>query len=214
MARKEPVRKKEAARAGAPPAAEGVGANVTAAGAAGAGGSKVLHTAAWIERQLDAFAAAALAETGGAGQLVVAGIRTHGALLADRLAALLERKLGRPVPVARLDVTLYRDDLSRPGRLKAYHGTEMLCPIDEQTVILLDDVFYTGRTIRAALDLLMDFGRPRAVRLYVLLDRGGHELPLRPDLCGEKLTLAPGESVRVHLKELDGEDAVVLAREQ
>jgi pyrimidine operon attenuation protein/uracil phosphoribosyltransferase len=116
--------------------------------------------------------------------------------------------------VAHLDVTLYRDDLACSGGVKPYRGTELLCPLDGRTVILVDDVFHTGRTIRAALDLLMDYGRPRAVRLYVLVDRGGRELPLRPDQAGETLAVRPGERVVVRLKELDGADAVVLAPEK
>ncbi len=180
--------------------------------ASGAGG-RILRDAAWVARQLEALSLAAAKEAG-PGELVLAGIKAGGAVIADRLAALLEKRTGKRPPVAHLDVTLYRDDLSRPGRIRTYRGTEMLCPIDDKTVILVDDVLYTGRTIRAALDLLMDFGRPRAVRLYVLVDRGGRELPIRPDVLGGEIEAALGERVEVRLKETGGADAVVLAPEK
>jgi pyrimidine operon attenuation protein/uracil phosphoribosyltransferase len=143
--------------------------------------------------------------------LVLLGIPTRGVLLAERIGAVIEGLAPGSVEVGALDVTMYRDDLRR-------HPTRTPQPtrvpgggIDGATVVLVDDVLFSGRTIRAALDALNDLGRPRAVRLAVLVDRGHRELPIRPDFVGKNLPSAPAERVNVHVAEFDGVDEVVVA---
>ena len=146
----------------------------------------------------------------GTADLVILGIPTRGVELAQRLAANLSDIGGEPVPVGSLDVTMYRDDLDR-------HPTRGPAPttipdggIDVRTVVLVDDVLFSGRTIRAALDALADIGRPAAVRLAVLVDRGHRELPIRPDFVGKNLPSARSERVNVRLVGIDGEDEVTI----
>ena len=146
----------------------------------------------------------------GTSDLVLMGIRTRGVPLARRLAALLTEIEGVDVPCGSLDVTLYRDDLSRRGPLPLGE-TRFPGPIDGREVVLVDDVLYTGRTIRAALEAVTEVGRPRAVRLVVLVDRGHRELPVRADHVGKNLPTAADEEVQVLLAEVDGEDAVVIS---
>ena len=141
--------------------------------------------------------------------LVVVGIHTRGVPLARRLAGKLEEIEGRPVPAGALDVAMYRDDIGmRPPQ--ATHDTELPFELAGKVVVLVDDVLYTGRTVRAALDALTDFGRPRAIQLAVLVDRGHRELPLRADYVGKNLPTAPDQAVRVLLDETDGSDGVVI----
>jgi pyrimidine operon attenuation protein/uracil phosphoribosyltransferase len=141
--------------------------------------------------------------------LVVLGIPTRGAVLARRLAAAMSEVAGRPVPVGSLDVTLYRDDLAgQPVRPTG--RTEVPADIDGAVVVLVDDVLYSGRTVRAALDAVTALGRPAAVRLAVLVDRGHRELPIRPDSVGRNLPSAKSERIRVHLTEVDGRDEVTI----
>ncbi|HKO84282.1 MAG TPA: bifunctional pyr operon transcriptional regulator/uracil phosphoribosyltransferase PyrR [Actinomycetota bacterium] len=141
--------------------------------------------------------------------LVVVGIHTRGVPLARRLAGKLEEIEGRPVPAGALDVAMYRDDIGmRPPQ--ATHDTELPFELAGMVVVLVDDVLYTGRTVRAALDALTDFGRPRAIQLAVLVDRGHRELPLRADYVGKNLPTAPDQAVRVLLDETDGSDGVVI----
>jgi pyrimidine operon attenuation protein / uracil phosphoribosyltransferase len=147
----------------------------------------------------------------GARDLVLMGIRTRGVPLAARLASTLRDIDGVEVPHGALDVTLYRDDLSRRGPLPLGE-TRFPTSIDGKVVVLVDDVLYTGRTIRAALEALAEVGRPRAVRLAVLVDRGHRELPIRADHVGKNLPTARDEDVRVRLGEVDGEDAVDIVR--
>lgn len=145
--------------------------------------------------------------------LVVLGIRTRGVPLAARVAALLERvEPGADIPHGILDVTMYRDDLHR-NPTRGIEATE-LPPggLDDKVVILVDDVLYSGRTIRAALDAISDLGRPRAVRLAVLVDRGHRDLPIRADFVGKNLPTSSSERVRVHLAEIDGRDEVLIQR--
>ena len=145
----------------------------------------------------------------GTDDLVLVGIRTRGAPLADRIAAAIASFEGVDLPSGALDVTLYRDDvaLKRPRGLEA---TTIPGDIDGRVVVLVDDVLYTGRTIRAAFDALLDLGRPRAIRLAVLVDRGHRELPIRADFVGKNLPTAATEVVKVNVKEIDGEDAVLI----
>jgi pyrimidine operon attenuation protein/uracil phosphoribosyltransferase len=141
--------------------------------------------------------------------LVVLGIPTRGAVLARRLAAAMTEVGGRPIPVGSLDVTLYRDDLAgQPVRPTG--PTEVPADIDGAVVVLVDDVLYSGRTVRAALDAVTALGRPAAVRLAVLIDRGHRELPIRPDSVGRNLPSAKHERIRVHLTEVDGRDEVTI----
>ncbi len=145
-------------------------------------------------------------------QVVVVGIQDSGVPLARRLAGLLEKIWGHPVPAGTLDITLHRDDLDQRVTPQL-RPTEMPCDITGRTVVLVDDVLFSGRTIRAALDALMDLGRPGSIRLAVLVDRGHRELPIRPDFVGKSISTGAGERVHVELTELDGRDLVTLVRE-
>jgi len=140
-------------------------------------------------------------------QVVIVGIRTRGGPLADRLATLLEEIEGVAIPSGILDIGMYRDDIDRRPRT-ALGPTEVPVNIDGRTVVLVDDVLYTGRTIRAALDALADLGRAAVVQLAVVVDRGHRELPIRADFVGKNLTTALSEHVTVRVVEVDGEDGV------
>lgn len=164
-----------------------------------------------IGRALTRIAHEILERTNGAGDVVLLGIPTRGVPLAHRLAARIEQVEGHPVPAGSLDITMYRDDLRlRPARALG-HTAVPAAGIDGRIVVLVDDVLYSGRTVRAALDALGDIGRPRAVQLAVLVDRGHRELPVRPDYVGKNLPTSQREVVRVLLAEVDGEDAVLLS---
>jgi pyrimidine operon attenuation protein/uracil phosphoribosyltransferase len=164
--------------------------------------------AAEISRALSRIAHEVLERNKGAGGLVLLGIPTRGVQLARRLAHRLVEIEGTEVPVGALDVTMHRDDLRRQP-IRTIGATDVPDGgIDDRVVVLVDDVLYSGRTIRAALDALSDLGRPRAVRLAVLVDRGHRELPIRADHVGKNLPTSQLERVRVHLSEVDGEDSV------
>jgi pyrimidine operon attenuation protein / uracil phosphoribosyltransferase len=167
-----------------------------------------------IRRALSRIGHEILERTDGATEVVLLGIPTRGVPLARRLAARLSQTEGIEVPVGSLDITLYRDDLRlRPARTLG--PTEVPeSGIDGKVVILVDDVLYSGRTVRAALDALGDLGRPRAVQLAVLVDRGHRELPIRPDYVGKNLPTAKREEVKVRLTETDGQDCVLLQARQ
>jgi pyrimidine operon attenuation protein/uracil phosphoribosyltransferase len=171
-------------------------------------GARPVLEPAEINRALSRIAHEILEQNKGAAGLVLLGIPTRGVQLARRLAARLAQIEGTQVPVGALDVTMHRDDLRRQP-IRTIAATEV--PeggIDDKVVVLVDDVLYSGRSVRAALDALSDFGRPRAVRLAVLVDRGHRELPIRADHVGKNLPTSQLERVRVHLREVDGEDAV------
>lgn len=145
-------------------------------------------------------------------KIVIIGIRTRGAILAERVAGILG-KIGRKnVPVGIMDITLYRDDVQDKLDQPLVQKTEILFDIADKKVILVDDVLFTGRTVRAALDSIIDFGRPGAIQLAVLVDRGLRELPIRADYVGRDLTTSHSERVEVHLKEQDGIDEVIIDR--
>jgi pyrimidine operon attenuation protein/uracil phosphoribosyltransferase len=144
----------------------------------------------------------------GTAGLVLVGIQRRGVPLAQRLAGAIADHEGVRVPVGALDITFYRDDLSRLGHSPLVKGTEVPFEIEGSTVVLVDDVLYTGRTVRAAMDALREFGRPRAVRLAVLVDRGHRELPIRADHVGKNVPTSREEIVKVRVTEIDGEDAV------
>jgi pyrimidine operon attenuation protein/uracil phosphoribosyltransferase len=166
-----------------------------------------------IRRALTRIAHEILERTNGADDVVLLGIPTRGVPLAQRLAERLEQVEGRRFPAGSLDITMYRDDLRlRPAR--ALGHTEVPTDgIDGRIVVLVDDVLYSGRTVRAALDALGELGRPRAVQLAVLVDRGHRELPIRADYVGKNLPTSQRETVRVLLTEVDDEDAVLLLLE-
>jgi pyrimidine operon attenuation protein/uracil phosphoribosyltransferase len=144
--------------------------------------------------------------------LLLIGIQRRGVPLAQRIAASIAENEGAQVPVGALDITFYRDDLSLVAQQPVVKGTELPIGIDGRTIVLVDDVLYTGRTIRAAMDALVDFGRPQAIRLAVLVDRGHRELPIRADHVGKNVPTSREELVRVHLEETDGEDGVEIER--
>ncbi len=144
--------------------------------------------------------------------LLLIGIQRRGVPLARRIADAIAENEGAIVPVGALDITFYRDDLSLVAQQPIVKGTELPSGIDGRTVVLVDDVLYTGRTIRAAMDALVDFGRPQAIRLAVLVDRGHRELPIRADHVGKNVPTSREELVKVHLEETDGEDAVEIER--
>jgi pyrimidine operon attenuation protein/uracil phosphoribosyltransferase len=151
----------------------------------------------------------------GVEQLAVVGIRTRGDVIARRLARSLFEITHEQVPTGALDITLYRDDLMRHtvGPHPLVRRTEIPFSIDDRKIVLVDDVLYTGRTVRAALDALIDFGRPKAIQLVVLVDRGHRELPIKADYVGKNLPTSLRESVRVRLQETDGIDEVVIEKD-
>ena len=146
----------------------------------------------------------------GTSGLALVGIQRRGVPLARRIADAIAENEGAEVPVGALDITFYRDDLSLVAQQPVVKGTALPSGIDGRTIVLVDDVLYTGRTIRAAMDALVDFGRPQAIRLAVLVDRGHRELPIRADHVGKNLPTSLRERVRVQLREVDGEDAVLI----
>ena len=168
-----------------------------------------------MSRALTRIAHEILERNRGADELALVGIRTRGVPIAKRLARALKEINGDDVPTGALDITLYRDDLMRNavGPQPLIRRTEIPFSIDDRKILLVDDVLYTGRTIRAALDALIDFGRPRAIQLVVLVDRGHRELPIKADYVGKNLPTAPEQSVQVRLQESDGRDEVVLEGE-
>ena len=150
----------------------------------------------------------------GTGDLALIGIQRRGVPLARRIAESIKEHEGAVIPVGALDITFYRDDLSLVAQQPVVKGTDLPFDLNGLTVVLVDDVLYTGRTIRAAMDALVDFGRPQAIRLAVLVDRGHRELPIRADFVGKNVPTRPADDVRVHLVEMDGRDEVeVVARE-
>jgi len=163
-----------------------------------------------VSRSLTRIAHEILERNHGVDDLALIGIRARGVPLAARLAGVLRELTGHDVPTGTLDITLYRDDLMRHavGPQPVVRRTEIPFSIDDRVILLVDDVLYTGRTIRAALDALIDFGRPRAIQLVALVDRGHRELPIRPDYVGRNIPTSRTQSVQVRLTEIDGRDDV------
>jgi len=144
--------------------------------------------------------------------LVIVGIRKRGAILAERIAKKIEKITKTEILFGALDITLYRDDLSAIGPQPIVHRTEIPFDLTKKKVLLIDDVLYTGRTIRAALDELIDFGRPAVIKLLVLVDRNNRELPIQPDFVGKKVMVQKNEMVEVKLKESDGKEEVIIIK--
>jgi len=165
-----------------------------------------------IGRTLTRIAHEIVERNKGVEHIALVGVRTRGVHIARRLARTLAELTGTDVPTGALDITLYRDDLMRQavGPQPLVRRTEIPFSIDNRKILLVDDVLYTGRTVRAALDALIDFGRPAAIQLIVLVDRGHRELPIKADYVGKNVPTAPEQSVQVRLQESDGLDEVVL----
>jgi pyrimidine operon attenuation protein/uracil phosphoribosyltransferase len=165
---------------------------------------------AQIGRALTRIAHEIVERNRGADDLALVGVRTRGVPLARRIGAAVSAIAGDPVPTGALDITLYRDDLMRQpvGPQPVVRRTEIPFSIDDRRLLLVDDVLYTGRTVRAALDALIDFGRPSSIQLIVLVDRGHRELPIKADFVGKNLPTSLKQSVQVRLEEVDGRDEV------
>jgi len=163
-----------------------------------------------IRRMLRRMAGQIVERNGGVEDVMLVGIRTRGVPMAERLAAEIEALEDRQVPIGVLDITLYRDDLSTIAPQPVVKETRLPGPIDDLTVVLCDDVLFTGRTIRSALDALIDFGRPQSVQLAVLIDRGGRELPIQADFVGRQVQAGDHDTIEVRFHDIDDEDAVRL----
>ena len=151
-----------------------------------------------------------IVERSGTEGLALVGIHRRGAVIAGRLRDLLEELMTGPVPLGELDISFYRDDLATRPAHPTVHSSRIEFPIEDRTVVLVDDVLYTGRTVRAAIDALFDYGRPERVQLAVLVDRGHRELPIRPDYVGKNLPTARVERVNVRVEEIDNVDEVTI----
>ncbi len=171
---------------------------------------KVVMDKEGIDRCLTRIAYEILEKNKGMGSLVLVGIRTGGVYLAERLKKKISVIEGEEIPLGILDVTLYRDDLSTTRKKPRLGKTNIPFSLDDKKVVLVDDVLFTGRTIRAAMDALIDFGRPKIIQLAVLIDRGHRELPIRADFVGKNLPSSLWEAVSVHLVEKNGLDEVII----
>ena len=164
-----------------------------------------------LDRTLRRMADQVIELNAGTEGLILVGIQRRGVQLAERIGRIIEAQEKVTVARGALDITLYRDDLQTVGPRPVVGATHLPLTLDEQKVVIVDDVLYTGRTVRAALDELADFGRPPRIALAVLIDRGGRELPIHADIVGRTVTVAAGERVDVLVEELDGRDEVVIA---
>jgi pyrimidine operon attenuation protein / uracil phosphoribosyltransferase len=169
---------------------------------------------AGISRALSRLASEIVERNRGMADLLLVGVRRRGVPLAERIADKIEQLEGKRPPTGQLDITLYRDDLSTVGPRPVVNKTEIPIDVTDSTIVLVDDVLYTGRTVRAALDELVDFGRPRRVELAVLIDRGHRELPIQADYVGTSVQTTDAEIVKVMLKEYDEEEQVVVVENQ
>lgn len=163
-----------------------------------------------IQRSLTRIAHEILEKNKGIEDLILVGIRRRGVPLAERLAAFIMEIEGIRLAVGKLDITLYRDDLTTLSDHPVVHGTDIPCDVVGKKIVLVDDVLYTGRTIRAAMDAIIDMGRPQAIQLAVLIDRGHRELPIRADYVGKNVPTSKREMVHVKLREVDGQEGVVI----
>ncbi|MDD2533774.1 MAG: bifunctional pyr operon transcriptional regulator/uracil phosphoribosyltransferase PyrR [Eubacteriales bacterium] len=170
----------------------------------------ILMDEAAMDRALTRIAHEILERNKGLAHICLIGIQRRGVPLAERIAAKIEAIEGQKVPVGILDITFYRDDLSLLSEHPVINGTSMPFAIQDMKVILVDDVLYTGRTTRAAIEALFDVGRPQSIQLAILIDRGHRELPVRADYTGKNVPTSRAEIVHVHIKEVDGDDCVLL----
>jgi pyrimidine operon attenuation protein / uracil phosphoribosyltransferase len=173
---------------------------------------KVLLNAKQIDSALNKLTSRIVADTPEGVEIAVIGIRSRGEIVAQRLAGRLSKKIGGEIPCGTLDITLYRDDLNSPksGSQPQVRATEIGFDINDKLIILVDDVLHTGRSTRAAMDALIDLGRPKAIRLAVLVDRAGREFPIQADYAGYKADAKPGKLVQVLLKESDNKEQVIV----
>lgn len=165
-----------------------------------------------VSLALNRIAHEIIEKNNGVDDVVIIGIRTGGAILAERVKKLLDKICDADVPLGIIDITLYRDDIQGKLDQPLVQKTEILFDIVDKVVILVDDVLYTGRTVRAALDALIDFGRPKSIQLAILVDRGHRELPIGGNYVGKEISTSHSERVEVHLKELQGKDEVIIDR--
>jgi len=163
-----------------------------------------------VRRMIHRIAAEIVEKNKGTGNLIITGIRSRGVPIAERIVGYIRETEGEEVPLGILDITLYRDDLTTIAPQPVVKPSSLPNSIDGKVIVLVDDVLYTGRTVRAALDALVDFGRPKAVQLAVLIDRGHRELPVHGDYIGQVVPTDRSEVIKVKLKETDGEDEVLL----
>jgi len=175
---------------------------------------KVLLDGDSMERTLNRMVHEILERSKGGKGLALVGVRRRGDVLARRMVEMIAKVLGKKVPMGVLDITLYRDDLSLLTQHPKVGRTDIPFPLEGKRLVLVDDVIFTGRTTRAALDAVMDLGRPQNVQLAVLVDRGHRELPIQPDYVGKVVPTSLNENVLVFLKEMDGEDQVVLVEKE
>ncbi len=175
--------------------------------------AKILDKEA-ISRSVMRIAHEIIEKNKGTSGLCVVGIRNRGVYIAKRLAGCIKSIEGNDIPAGALDITLYRDDLALASGQPLVRKTEIDFDINDKKLVLVDDVLYTGRTIRAALDALIDFGRPQSIQLAVLVDRGHRELPIRADFVGKNIPTSKQEIVEVHLEESDGKDEVLIAEKE
>jgi pyrimidine operon attenuation protein/uracil phosphoribosyltransferase len=173
-------------------------------------GKKRILNASQVSAIFERFAREMLRQYGSLDQVVFIGVRTRGPYVAKRLAQIIKKREGKEIPVGEMDITLYRDDLNAllPGG--TIDHTRIPFDIANKIIVLFDDVLYTGRTVRAAVDHLIDLGRPRMIHLAVMIDRGGRELPIAANYVGKKITLAASGNVQVRLKEVDKVDEVLI----
>lgn len=173
--------------------------------------SKILDSNA-IKRAITRLSHEIIEKNKGIDNLVLIGIKTRGVYLANRIAKEINKIEGKPISVGELDISLYRDDLEEIHDEPQVNGSKIDFPIKDKVVILIDDVLYTGRTIRSALDAIIDISRPKAIQLGILIDRGHRELPIRADYVGKNVPTSRLEIVHVNLSEVDGEDSVTIQK--
>jgi pyrimidine operon attenuation protein / uracil phosphoribosyltransferase len=175
---------------------------------------KRLLDGARMNRAIRRMAIEIVEKNRGLEDLMVVGIRSRGVPIGERITREIETMEGQTIPFGILDITLYRDDLTTIAPQPVIKPTKLPEPIDDKVIVLVDDVLYTGRTVRAALDALIDFGRPAAIQLVVLVDRGHRELPIKADYVGKNLPTSRSERISVRLAEVDGVDEIVLETEE
>ncbi len=165
-----------------------------------------------VARSIEKIVREMLERNSGAKNLALVGIRTRGVDIAKRMASLIEEIEGAPVPFGIVDITLYRDDFRETLDFPHPMGSEIQFSPTGKSIVLVDDVLFTGRTVRSAIDVILDFGRPKSIQLSVLVDRGGRELPIAADYCGRSIEMRTDEYVQVLTRETDGQDAVMLVK--